>query len=392
MRTCKSIILLLLVIVLTGCLGNEEINDLALVMAVGLDKGEKGEVIITTQVARPAEVRGEAGGSGEPIWTATAEGKTIFEAIRNLAKFASKRVYWGHNMIIVVSEDVAKDGIVDVLDFFTRNNELRMRTWIVVSEGSASEIVAVKTGLDVIPGLAIERLFRYSPIVAEAPRSNVMSLAKGYVGENVNPYLGMVKLRSRGIDEKKPNEFGSIPQVELTGTAIFRDDKMVGKLNSRESHSFLWFTESVENPIIPINCPKVDGNVSIELRENKFSLKPIYKDGIVSFEAFVKTEPHLVELGCPTELEHSEIMGNLETDIEAYIKQDFEMLLAKLQKDLKVDAIRLGRTFQGKFPQHWDEIKDDWDEMFQEVDVNITIEVELDNPQLLENPTRRSKD
>ncbi|MCT8139422.1 Ger(x)C family spore germination protein [Anaerobacillus sp. CMMVII] len=393
MEKINLVRVLMLLLLLSGCLGKEEINDLALVMAVGIDKGENGDIWITTQVARPADVRGTTGSAGgEPIWTATGEGKTIFEAIRNLAKFSSRRIYWGHNMIIVVSEEVAREGIVDIIDFFTRNNELRMRTWIVVTEKKANEIVAAKTGIEVVPGNAIDRLFRFSPIVAEAPRSNVMALSAGYVGEHVHPYLALVHLISRGVDEANPQEFGSIPQVELSGTAIFRKDKMVGKLNSRESRGFLWFTETVDDAIIPLTCPDEEGWVSVELRDNSFKLTPIYKEGKVSFEATIKSVAHLVELGCPTPLEHSEVTEKLAVQAEKYLKEDIEMMLDKVQKEYKVDALRLGRMFQAKYPQHWDKIKEDWEVMFPDVVVSVSVSVDINNPQLLENPTRPSKD
>ena len=200
MKSHGLLCLLLVISLLSGCLGREEIDDLAMVMSVGIDKDNNGKVLVTTQVARPADARGNAGaggGTGEPIWTAVGEGNTIFEGIRNLARFASRRVYWGHNMVIVMSEEVARDGIVDIIDFFTRNNELRMRTWIVVAEGKANEIISTKTGLEVIPGNSIDLLFRFSPIIAEAPKSNVMSLAAGYVGEHVEPYLATVRLKAR---------------------------------------------------------------------------------------------------------------------------------------------------------------------------------------------------
>lgn len=392
-RNKKLIPILLLTLLLFSCTGKEEIDELAMVMAVGIDKTENGTIELTAQVARPSDARGNAGaggGTGEAIWTATAEGKTIFEAIRNLGRFSSKRVYWGHNMIIVVNEAVARDGIVDIIDFFTRNNELRMRTWIVVSKQKASEVVVTKTGLEVIPGESLDRLFRYSPNVAEAPRSDVMTLTEGFVGEHVHPYLAVVTIVKRGKVGK--GEFGSEPQVELSGTAIFRDDKMVGKLNTRESRGFLWFVETLGTPIIPLTCPKEEGQVSVELRENKFELTPQYKKGKPSFKVEVYSDAHLVELGCPTKLEHSEIMKQLEEEVEGYIKKDIEMMLEKTQKELKVDAPRLGRAFQRIYPQHWNMIKEDWDEIFPNVEVEIEVTVDINNPQLLENPTRRSKD
>ena len=380
---------------LCGCGAKEEIDELALVMAVGLDKGDDNQIWVTAQIARPADVRGDkgAGGTGgEPIWTATGEGKTIFEAIRNLARFSSRRVYWGHNMLIVISEEVAREGIVDIIDFFSRNNELRMRTWVVVTEKKANEVVSIKTGLEIIPGNSIDKLFRYSPIVAEAPASDMMKLSSSFLGEHTHPYLAMVHIKDRGIDKENPNEFGTMPQIELYGTAIFHGAKMVGKLGPRESRGMLWFVEEVGNVIVPVKCPNGNENASIELRDNGFDLTPIYKDGHVSFKVKVKADTDLVELGCVTDRNLTEVMEELEEEVAVYLKQDIEAMLSKVQKEFKVDVIRLGRTFQGKYPQHWNKIKDDWDEMFPDIPIEVTVDVLLNNPQLLERPTIPSKD
>ncbi|MDG5789950.1 Ger(x)C family spore germination protein [Evansella sp. AB-P1] len=393
----KVITILVILCCLVGCIGKEEIDDLAMVMSFAIDKNEENNnLIITAQIARPGNVTGDTGGGGEgePIWTATSEGETIFEAIRNLARFSSRRVFWAHNFIIVVSEKVAReDGLVDIIDFFNRNNELRMRTWVVISEKDARELVATKTGLEIVPGMSLDRLFRYSDIVSEAPRSDVMTLTSAYLGEHTHPYLAMVNIRDRGINTESPEEFGSIPQVELSGTAIFKDDKMVGKLTAEESRGFLWFIDKIESAIVPLSCPEQnDRRTSVELRENKFNISPYIENDTVKFEATVKTKPHLVELGCLTSKEHSEIVTILEEKVEAAIIQDIEIMLAKVQKEFKSDVLQLGRTFEGKYPGQWKEMESSWDDIYPNVEVKISVKSDIKNTLLLENPTRPAKD
>lgn len=390
----RLIVLATLLFFLTGCLGKEEIDDLAMVMAMGIDTDNNNNIILTAQIARPGDVTGNTGGgNGETIWTASSEGNTIFEAVRNLGRIASRRVFWAHNSIIVVNERVAREqGVVDIIDFFNRNNELRMRTWIVVTENKASEIVATKTGLEIIPGMSLERLFRYSQIVAEAPRTDVMTLTASYLGEHTHPYLAIVNLRDRGIDAETPKEFGSVPQAELSGTAVFKHDKMVGKLNPDESRGFLWFVEGIESAIIPLTCPDMEGKVSVELRENRFDVTPQYKDSNVSFEVSIHSHPHLVELGCPTEKEHSEVLKELEEQVEEAIVSNIEEMLQKVQGEYGVDVLRLGRTFEGRYPKQWKQLSEQWTDMFPTVEINVTAKVELNNPLLLENPTRSAKD
>lgn len=45
--------------ILSGCWSNNELTDLAFVMAVGFDKGEDGKLVGTFQIVNPGNVAGE---------------------------------------------------------------------------------------------------------------------------------------------------------------------------------------------------------------------------------------------------------------------------------------------------------------------------------------------
>jgi len=220
-------VICLVVLMLSGCkTGKREISDLALVMAVGLDKGNDNLIKVTTQIVRPADARGQTGApsgqTGDSIWSASAEGETIFQAIRNLSTFSSRRIFWAHNFVIVINEDLARDGIKDIIDFFTRNPELRMRTWVVVTPDEASTVVSTMTGLENVPGEAIEKLFRYTTISVQAPKTQMIDLQAAYLSESSEPILARARLIDRGVSNKKPGQAGSVEQVELAGAGVFK--------------------------------------------------------------------------------------------------------------------------------------------------------------------------
>ncbi len=55
-------------ILLAGCIGSEEIDDLGFVMAVGVDEREDdGKVLVTVQIVRPADSSGLSGGAVETL-------------------------------------------------------------------------------------------------------------------------------------------------------------------------------------------------------------------------------------------------------------------------------------------------------------------------------------
>lgn len=391
------IILILFPLLLTGC-GKREINDLAMVTAVGLDKGDKpGSIRITAQIVRPADARGQtgapSGGTGQPIYSATADGESIFSAMRNLARFTSRRIFWAQNFIIVINENVAREGVSDILDFFTRNHETRMNTWMVATPNKASELVSTITGLEVVPGEATDKLLRQNEIVSDAPRTNVMRFQESFLSKSTHPVLAKMQLKKRGISNKKPKEFGSIKQVELTGTAVFNRDKMVGWLSPSNSRGLLFFIEKVSSADVVLPCPdaskKSNKRVSLELKNQKFQVNPMYKNGKPQFDVQLITYADLVESECSVPLE--KMQKQLETALKKNLQKEIEGVIQKAQKKYKVDFLKLGEIFENRYPAEWRTIQNRWDQVFSRTDITVHVEAHVNNPVLLKLPTKSSK-
>ncbi|WP_438448899.1 Ger(x)C family spore germination protein [Gorillibacterium sp. sgz5001074] len=375
-----------------GC-GKLELNQMALVMAVGLDKAKSGNVRVTAQIVRTQAARGNTQGSGgvsgEPVWIVSAEGKSIFEAIRNLGRFTSRRVFWAHNRVIVIGEDLAKDGIREVVDFFTRNHELRMNTWVVVTPGQASELVSTDTGAEPIPGDSIDRLFRFNRIVSEAPRTTIKEVGAAYLSRSSNPVIALVKKAKHEYDMKKPSPKPKEDQVELSGAAVFRNSKMLGTLSPGESRGLLWFIEKMESSVISLPCPGEDKHtVSLEMRGNRFKVTPSYDGEQVKFRVKLHVTMDLVELGCTAPDGTESAAKSLEKGAAAKYKGDLEGVLNKAIKVYKTDFLDLGKEFQNRYPGQWKTIRNRWQEVFAESEATVEVTAEITNPVLLILPTR----
>jgi len=375
----------LLLLLLPGCVvSSPQINDLAIVTAVGIDSGdEPGEVRVTAQIVRAADARGQtgapSGGIGQPIHSIAAEGRTIFEAIRNMARFSTRRIYWAHNFVIVMNDDYAKDGIADMIDFFTRNHQLRMRTWVLVTPDSASELVSTITGLEIIPGEGIDKLFRYNRIVAEAPRTNMMRLQEAFLNESTHPVIAKAELKGRGIPNKRPEQLGAIDQVELSGTAVFRGDKFIGYLSPSKSRSLLYFIEKVESAIYTLPCPTAaSGNniyASFEMVGNRFSVEPAMENGKPSFRVRLSADFNFVETGCRMPLQR--MMPAIEEQLEEQIEKEFGEFYRAVQEEYKVDVMKLGEVVHNRYPAQWNDIKERWKDLFPTVDIATQVDVNI---------------
>ena len=383
-RCCAALLALTM---LAGCGGKQEISELAIVTGVGLDLSDDGEgVRVTAQIIRAADARGQtgapSGGTGEPIYSVTAEGETIFAAIRNLARVSSRRVYWAHNFVIAMSEDYAREGIGDMVDFFTRNHELRMETWVVVTPDRAEELVSTRTGIEIVPGETIEKLFWYSEIVGEAPQTNMMRVEEMLLSDTTHPMIARAALTKAGISNKKPEKGPSVSQVELSGAAVFKKDKMVGWLTPSEARAAVFFVQRVKSLIVPLPCPSESGSrkATVELREHRFRATPTLKNGEVSFRVSLDTAADLVESGCRNPL--AVMRPELEKALENELRKSFEHMLELAQEEYQVDFLKLGDRVRNEYPVYWNRVKKRWDDIFPEVDIEVDVRATIKSPVL----------
>lgn len=79
------IVLLILSLLLSGCWDSRELNEIAITLALGVDKVED-EYQITVQVVVPAEVSMKTGSGRSTVTLFQSNGKTVYEAFRKMTK------------------------------------------------------------------------------------------------------------------------------------------------------------------------------------------------------------------------------------------------------------------------------------------------------------------
>ncbi|MCM3603264.1 Ger(x)C family spore germination protein [Robertmurraya korlensis] len=396
-RYLKWSLLLIIILLLTGCAGKRELNDLALVMAVGIDKGEEENSFkVTAQIARPADARGQTGApsgqTGEPILTIVGQGESLFDAIRDLSSFTTRNVFWAHNQVIVINEDLAKDGIAQVIDFFTRNPELRMRTWVVITPEKASTLVSTVTGLELIPGEAVNKLFRYGEISNVAPNTQIMDVQAAYLSQSSQPIIARVTLKEVMVSNKKPEKGPTIKQVDLAGAGVFQEDRLVGILKPEETRALMLFTERLQSGVVTTPCTsKPERTISVELRDQMFQVTPHFKGSQISFTAEFDSLAVVVEAGCPFSIDDQEQVTEVEKAVEKKLKKEIETTVNKVQKEYKTDVLELGKVFHNDYPGYWKQVADDWEEVFPTVDIKVSVNVEIKDSVLLWEETNSGK-
>ena len=130
-RALLALSLLALCVMLPGCGGAAEIEDIGFVLAMGVDRHEESGIKLWLQMALPSSgPEGQAQQESLPFITT---GETLYQALMKAQAQSSRRIMLGHVRVVVIGERLAREGIAALLDPLVRDGSFRYRSWVVVT-------------------------------------------------------------------------------------------------------------------------------------------------------------------------------------------------------------------------------------------------------------------
>jgi spore germination protein KC len=368
-------IIVMSAVLLTGCWDHVEIDQLAVVAGVAIDKGDADKLIITVETV---EV-GFGNESAPKPRILTIEGETIFDAVRHMSSVIGKRLYWSHAKVVIVSRDIAEAGILQVLDWFSRDNETRTDINILVSgESTASEILTSSPLADTVVSFEIQKILDSQKRLNHALDIEVWKFANDIEGKGIAATAPLVKLMT--VEGKKT--------PELDGAAAFHGDRLIGFIDGIDTLYLLFVLNKIKGGIMVI---KEEGNgtnaeVSLEILHSKTKVTPVIRNGSVEVDIDIKTDTAIDEIGtCVNVLPEDKLM-DLGTLAENMLKNRIEEIIKKAQTELDADIFGFGDMLREDDPSAWRVLEPDWHNVFKDIKVNIKAKVRIKNSTMLSKP------
>ncbi|MDQ0339859.1 spore germination protein KC [Caldalkalibacillus uzonensis] len=368
------------VFLLAGCWDRIEVDDLAIIQGVGIDKKDD-QIELAVELSIPegaAQGAGQDGGGGgaPPFYVEAATGKTVADALSKLQMKVPRQLFWGQTGLIVIGQSLAEDGIQGSLDFFGRYPDSRFRIKVFVTEEDPKKILGAL------------------PHLGDTSTEALKELAKMEVGLNVTLLEALDMLESDSIHLALPmvktvpsqEGKGEMQTLSLEGSAVFRDDRMVGRIDEKVTRGLLWLRDEINMATITVAPEKGTGYITAELLESSTELRPKIEHGQWIITVKIETEDDVIQNASNLDLRNPEFVRNLERQLEKDIKDRVALALDVVQKGLKVDVFGFGTAFHHKYPKQWQEAKERWDEMFPEVKVYIEAKATVARPGLSAPP------
>ena len=367
---------------LSGCWDLRYLNKLAIASAIGIDEDPSGkskmqltvQVVLTNNVSSSNK---EASNSGA-ITTFTETGDTVFEAIRKMSEKTSRRLFFSHTQMLLISEKIARKEIYPYFDMIERNPDIRSDIPVAVARGvTAKELLETTTLMESIPIYHMRGETEVSEkaygVIYEITVQELIRMNDRGRRQAVAPTY---RLRGNRETSNKKSNLDTIPPQsfpELDTMAVFRGGKLIGYLQTKESRGLSWTQNKVTSTVVKLACPKSDGHLIIEIikanSKTKATADPEGKP-VINIDLHLQGSIREIMCGDLDILEESTFNQIRKLTNEA-VKDEVSAAINRLQKSLKSDALGWGQVIYRQQPHIWKRIEYDWEELFPNVKSNI---------------------
>ncbi|MED4551338.1 Ger(x)C family spore germination protein [Lysinibacillus capsici] len=373
------ILLLSVLLLLGGCWNKRELNELAIVTAVGVDKSDE-LFEISVQIVNPSQVASnKASGIQVPVFTYHAKGKSLFDAIRKLTALTPRKPYYAHAQIIIIGEEMAEEGMNSILDLFQRDPEGRSDfNFIVSHDSTAQEILSVLTPLEDVPASKMFKSLKVSEAVWGTTESVILDdliQSLGSIDHSaVLPSIHIHGDADAGDFSSNIEKIDSPAQLKYGGLAIFKNYKLIGYLSEQESRDYNFLNNNIKSTFEIIACPE-EGKISTEIINSSTKMTGHFQNDVPSISIKLDIEQNVAEVSCSLDLTKSKTIDALNKETSRQIKERLERTLQTIQQTYQADLLKFSNVLHREDYQAWNRIKKNWQTLYPNLEVQIEVDV-----------------
>jgi spore germination protein KC len=366
----------IIALVLSGCWNYREIESLAIVSGIAVDK-EDGKYSVTYEIL---DIK-----SGRDVDITprllTVKGCDMFEAFRNTIKLSGEKLYTSHAKALIISEEIAREGVIPVIDWVGRDNQPRDTLRLFIAKGTPARTILEQKPMAVnTVSFELDNIFTW-----ESKLSNTVDTEQWQFRSDLNEKCLSATLSVVGTTDND----GEACTV-VSGAGVFKKDKLVGFLSDEETKSLLFVTNKLKGGLLTgkEEMGHESAIVSLEILDSKTKRKPRYENGKIIMDIIINTDVSIGEIGGSIDVIDEPGRAKLKTDFEAMVEGQIKALVAKMQKEQDCDIFGFGKTIKRAQPDLWRQIESDWDHWFPKVQMEVHSTIHIKNSALESKPER----
>nr|WP_277753199.1 Ger(x)C family spore germination protein [Metabacillus mangrovi] len=374
-----------MVILLASC-GRVELNELFIVSGLGFDPHPDG-LLMSFQVINPggsAKSTGTSGGggAGSAVYTYTISGSSITAIMEKARNMFSRKLYFSHLSVILAGEELAaNNGLMPIMDYLERYYQFRDNVSLYVTrESSAKELLSVSHPIQNLPAVSMSRRLKtYGGSAGLSKGMEVQEfLALNYGGFTEPVVPGLKKyMQTDASDSSILNQIdGDQKMFEMTGFALFKNDKLAAWLTPEESRGWSLLTDKTKTFETSVECPGYpEKKIGLRFTETKGKLKSTSVEPLL-FQGEVSASANIQEVTCPVRLEDPGELRKIEKAAEEKLKTEMQKAFLKMQ-EVNSDGFGLRQLLYENHYKEWKKMKKDWEKEFPEARLEASAHITL---------------
>jgi len=354
-------------ITLSGCWNYREIDTLAIAAGIAIDKDIKtNKYKVTTEIIS-TQIQGIATNVSSELYS--SEGDSIFSAIRNTIEKTGLKIFWSDAKVLLISESLATEGVIPVIDWISRDSETRSDLWILIAKGnSAEEILEKKIKLKEVVSFHLDDAMKSGETLSK------------FTDSRLNMFLNEIssegKAGTAAVVDLEPSDSTIAPRVN--GTAIFKSDKLVGYLDGTETLYMLMIKNKIKEGVITLeNVSGSHTSITLELFQNRTKLTPVENNGFLSLLIDIYPVVAIDEVEGSKDFMKGEDLEMLQKEAEKKIQTQVEYLINKLQKEYNSDILGFAEIFEKQKPKVSKLFKKNKEDIFQSIKPVVNVHLQI---------------
>jgi Ger(x)C family germination protein len=337
---------------------SESVEELSIPAGVGFDIEKAGESTLLYKIAVSSYVFQE-----EKTLSRVTSGtqKTLGQTRQNRQLKVDKKFLIGLEKVDIISEDQAKEGIRNILDILFNNPSANDTALVAVCGGDAKDILeypihGYPSSSDYIEGMIKS------------------SRTFNFFTDNYKTIDVFVRLDSEGRNFTLPYIVMTKDGPKIDGVALFKEDKMIGKIGMQEAKILNMLSLGSGKGIIAIQ--KNSEEYIDYYAKSKRSVKCTRENGEYNFDISLKLKGEVITNELDKKIsEDEEERSKLEKEMAEKVEESCKRLLKIMQEDYKVDFLELGRIAAAKFGR---DRGIDWNEAVANSKIRVKAEVKFE--------------
>lgn len=350
MHLRKCIIFFFSLLLLTGCLEKEIVDDVNIETVEGFDLVEADEVMGTFVIPI---YQADKSISNE---TFSAVANMNRDLVRELQKKSSAPIVNGSLEVVLFNKDLAEKGVVQLVDALQRDASIGTGLYLAVVDGQVKEILEGNFGTEGT-GSYLSNLIKHNIERRDVPKTNLHVFLSDFYQKGLDPNLPYLKL----VDEK----------VMIQGTVVLKGGKLATVIPNKQLFYFKFLVDEYTDGAVSIKLPNKEEYVTLRSIKTKRKIKVKWKNGEPQFHVHLKMDGLVREYsgGKVDPKKIKEFQKALEEDLA---KKSTE-LITSFQKE-NVDPVGFG--YEAKSRKRGFDFKK-WEEQYPNVKIKVTSEVRI---------------